>query len=119
MTNPTEKEEKKHLAKIIAILEEALTRIDANLTKYSKELKENKTYLYENKAGMDHGVVITNTHMAEGLEFDWVIVPHATQVNYKNNTEKSLFYIAGTMAMHRLFIIHTCKATDYILPSQR
>jgi DNA helicase-2/ATP-dependent DNA helicase PcrA len=60
------------------------------------------------------GVVVTTAHMAKGLEFDWVIVPQASAVNYQNTIEKNMLYIACTRAMHRLLVSHAGKVTDFI-----
>ena len=54
-----------------------------------------------------HGVVITSAHMAKGLEFDCVIVPHATAANYRTEIDRSMLYIAATRAMHRLALTHS------------
>lgn len=48
------------------------------------------------------GIVITTVHMAKGLEFDWTIVPDASQENYASEMDRGLLYIASTRAMHRL-----------------
>jgi len=53
MINKTEADEQEYLPKIIDKLEDAYTTIDENVNRTSKELKEQKNYLYENKTGMD------------------------------------------------------------------
>ncbi len=49
-----------------------------------------------------HGVVVTSAHMAKGLEFDEVIIPHATADNYRTAIDRGMLYIAATRAMHSL-----------------
>ncbi len=49
-----------------------------------------------------HGVVITSAHMSKGLEFDEVVIPHATDANYRTAIDRGMLYIAVTRAMHWL-----------------
>ena len=60
------------------------------------------------------GIVITTAHLAKGLEFDHVIVPHCTEKNYKTAPDRQMLYVACTRAMHRLFLTHTGKASSFI-----
>ena len=53
MINKTEADEQEYLSQIIDKLEAAYTAVDENVNRTSKELKEQKNYLYENKTGMD------------------------------------------------------------------
>lgn len=54
MFNKSEKEERQYLDKIREKLKSALDQIDRSVQNYTGELKEQKNYLWENKAGMDH-----------------------------------------------------------------
>lgn len=61
-------------------------------------------------AGSDvfaEGVVIASAHIAKGLEFDAVLVPHADDENYARDIDRSMLYIACTRAMHTLDLTHT------------
>lgn len=53
MFNKSEKDERDYLEQIINKLEDAYRGVDENVAKYSRELQEQKNYLYENKTGMD------------------------------------------------------------------
>lgn len=53
MFNPSEKDEKAWLEVIKDKLEDALSDIDTNVAQYSEDLSRQKSYLYENKTGMD------------------------------------------------------------------
>lgn len=53
------------------------------------------------------GVIITTVHLAKGLEFDEVIVPHVSAANYRSDIDRRMLYIACTRAMHRLTL--TCE----------
>jgi DNA helicase IV len=50
------------------------------------------------------GVVVATAHLAKGLEFDRVIVPHCTAENYRNVIDRHMLYVACTRAMHRLHL---------------
>ncbi|HPL96743.1 MAG TPA: 3'-5' exonuclease [Smithellaceae bacterium] len=63
------------------------------------------------------GVTVCTAHMAKGLEFDHVIVPHATQKNYSREIDKHLLYVACTRAMHRLVVTFVGKLTGFIKTS--
>ncbi|WP_019853319.1 HelD family protein [Actinopolyspora mortivallis] len=52
------------------------------------------------------GIVITSAHIAKGLEFDTVIVPHVDEANYSGEMDKCMLYIACTRAMHELHLTH-------------
>jgi DNA helicase-2/ATP-dependent DNA helicase PcrA len=53
------------------------------------------------------GIVVTSAHVAKGLEFDAVIVPHADDANYTGELDKGMLYIACTRAMHELHLTHS------------
>jgi DNA helicase II / ATP-dependent DNA helicase PcrA len=59
------------------------------------------------------GVVVTTAHMAKGLEFDRVIVPHVTKANYDNDMDKQMLYVACTRAMHSLHVSHTGEISRF------
>jgi DNA helicase-2/ATP-dependent DNA helicase PcrA len=63
-------------------------------------------FLTDRSTSFAHGVVITSAHMAKGLEFDEVIIPHADARNYRTEIERGMLYIAVTRAMHRLTFTH-------------
>ncbi|MBW6480225.1 MAG: helicase, partial [Bacteroidales bacterium] len=54
MFNKSEKEERQYLEKIKKKLKYALEQIDRSVDNFAREIKEQKKYLWENKAGMDH-----------------------------------------------------------------
>ncbi len=53
MFNRTEEEERRYLEVIIEKLDDTIDQVDDNVNHYSKELQEHKSYLWENKTGMD------------------------------------------------------------------
>ncbi|MDR2913136.1 MAG: AAA family ATPase [Alistipes sp.] len=59
------------------------------------------------------GVVVTSAHMAKGLEFDEVIVPQATDDNYRSEIDRGMLYVAATRAMHRLTLTHAGQVTRF------
>ncbi|MDT8402726.1 MAG: AAA family ATPase [Bacteroidales bacterium] len=52
--NKTEKDERQYLERIKLKLQDTIGRIDRSVENYSRELQQQKDYLWENKAGMDH-----------------------------------------------------------------
>ena|SRR6056297_1029170 len=54
MIHKSEKEERKYLEEVKEKLNNTLAEIDNKVARYSSDLQEQKDYLYENKAGMDH-----------------------------------------------------------------
>jgi DNA helicase-2/ATP-dependent DNA helicase PcrA len=60
------------------------------------------------------GVVITSAHVAKGLEFDEVIIPHSTVANYRSEIDRGMLYVAATRAMHRLTLTHTGQICEWI-----
>ncbi len=61
-----------------------------------------------------NGVVITSAHMAKGLEFDRVLVPEASALNYKTETDMQMLYIACTRAMHQLTVTAIKGVTEVL-----
>ncbi len=53
-----------------------------------------------------NGVSVASVRMSKGLEFDEVIVPHASRENYSADHDRGLLYIACTRAMHRLTLLY-------------
>ncbi len=78
------------------------TTLHANLTEAGVEL----TFLDYDSIAFAGGIVITSAHIAKGLEFDAVIVPDVDDVNYANQMDRRMLYIACTRAMHELHLTH-------------
>ena len=70
--------------------------------------------LTSRSAAFAHGVVITSAHMAKGLEFDEVIVPHTDAAKYRTEIDRGMLYVAATRAMHRLTLTHTGHKSKWI-----
>lgn len=60
------------------------------------------------------GIIITSAHIAKGLEFDVVIVPHVDDVTYVTDIDRSMLYIACTRAMHQLHLTHTGAVSEFL-----
>lgn len=60
------------------------------------------------------GIVITTAHLAKGLEFDQVIVPHCTEKNYKNAPDQQMLYVACTRTMHELYLTHVGEVSGFV-----
>jgi len=62
-----------------------------------------------------NGVIVSSVHMAKRLEFDHVVIPDADSKHYCNASDRGLFYVACTRAMHRLNVFHTHERTGFII----
>lgn len=60
------------------------------------------------------GIVITTAHLAKGLEFDAVLVPHCTAKNYHTAPDRQMLYVACTRAMHRLEVMWAGKKSGLL-----
>ncbi|MFP8959048.1 ATP-binding domain-containing protein [Streptomyces nanhaiensis] len=60
------------------------------------------------------GIVVTSAHIAKGLEFDAVIVPHTGDVNYADEIDRCMLYLACTRAMHELHLTHTGPVSRFL-----
>lgn len=65
-------------------------------------------------ASFNGGIVVTTAHLAKGLEFDWVLVPHCTEKNYHTDPDRQMLYVACTRAMHRLHLTHSASLTSFL-----
>ncbi|MGW9674823.1 HelD family protein [Streptomyces koyangensis] len=61
-----------------------------------------------------HQVVVVPVALAKGLEFDAVIVPHASAEEYRAPADRALLYIACTRALHHLTVTHTGAASPFL-----
>jgi DNA helicase-2/ATP-dependent DNA helicase PcrA len=52
--NTTEQDERNWIAQVQQMIDAAMSRIDDNIIDFAEQLRENKEYLYENKAEMDN-----------------------------------------------------------------
>ncbi len=60
------------------------------------------------------GIVITTAHLAKGLEFDVVIVPHVNNNNFNTEPDRQMLYVACTRAMHKLDMTCSGKKTELL-----
>lgn len=71
-------------------------------------------FLSSQSSAFVKGIIITSAHMAKGLEFDEVIIPHIDNQNYRSEIDRSMLYVAVTRAMHRLSLTYHGKCTEII-----
>jgi len=84
------------------------------LYRYLKKHEDEIELLTPGSSAYSAGMLITSAHLAKGLEFDQVIVPHTDEENYKTDVDRSMLYIACTRAMHLLVLTHTGRLTSLI-----
>jgi len=97
------------------------------LCKTQKQAKTLHKYLGKNgelihlltpeSSALSSGVLISSAHLAKGLEFDRVIVPHVSKMNYETNVDRSMLYIACTRAMHLLTLTCTGEFSEIVSKS--
>lgn len=63
--------------------------------------------------------IITTPAQAKGVEFDCVIIPFATNKNYKNELDRNLLYVASTRALHDLIYISDGIPSKYLLKTSK
>ena len=76
--------------------------------------KKDIHFLSHHSSAFVNGIIVTSAHMAKGMEFDEVIIPHAYTKNYKTEIDKSMLYVAVTRAMHRLSLTSPDEITGFI-----
>jgi len=79
-----------------------------------KEENRDIHYLFHQSTVYVNGIVVTSAHMAKGLEFDEVIIPHTDNINYKTEIDRSMLYVAVTRAMHRLTLTCSGEVTGFL-----
>lgn len=84
------------------------------LYNFLKKKKCDLLLLTPDSSVLEAGVLITSAHLAKGLEFDQVIVPHVNNNLYNTDVDRSMLYIACTRAMHSLTITHTEEVSQLI-----
>ena len=103
------------IARLIADLRQSgykslgiICKTESQAAELHKRLSDPDIFLLTSRShAFAHGVVITSAHMAKGLEFDEVIIPHADARNYHSEIDRSMLYVAATRAMHRLTLTHS------------
>lgn len=74
-----------------------------------------KCYLMNDEGSNFHeGIIITNSYLVKGLEFDYVIVPSVTADEYNTERDRQIFYIAGTRALHKLDVMYYGNRSTFI-----
>lgn len=81
---------------------------------YEKIKTSNVHLLSPDSTSFSSGVIITTVHLAKGLEFDEVIVPYVSAVNYKSDIDRRMLYIACTRAMHKLTLTYEREKSEFL-----
>ncbi len=89
----------------------AAQRLHENLEDSYKK----KCYLMNDGSSNFHeGIIITNSYLVKGLEFDYVIVPDVTADEYNTERDRQILYIAGTRALHKLDIMYYGNRSTFV-----
>lgn len=122
-THKTEAEEMKHIIHLIEDFQKSgqnslgiicKTQPQADVLYKALEDLFNINLLNAGSVAFGGGIVITTAHLAKGLEFDNVIVPHCSKHNYHTDTDRQMLYVACTRAMHSLKLTATGKLTELV-----
>lgn len=81
---------------------------------YEKIKAHNIHLLTPDSTSFSSGVIITTVHLAKGLEFDEVIVPHVSAASYKSDIDRRMLYIACTRAMHKLTLTYERERSEFL-----
>ena len=74
-----------------------------------------KCYLMnEEDANFHEGIIVTNSYLVKGLEFDRVIVPDVTIDKYQTERDRQILYIACTRALHELDVLYYGKRSVFL-----
>jgi len=74
-----------------------------------------KCYLMnDGGSNFQEGIIITNSYLVKGLEFDYVIVPDVTADEYNTERDRQILYIAGTRALHKLDIMYYGNRSTFV-----
>lgn len=65
-------------------------------------------------ANFHEGIIITNSYLVKGLEFDYVIVPEVTAEEYVSERDRQILYIASTRALHELDILFFGRKSPFL-----
>lgn len=78
--------------------------------------KHKKCCYLMNKEDADfhEGIIITNSYLVKGLEFDYVIVPEVTAEEYASERDRQILYISSTRALHELDILYFGRKSAFL-----
>lgn len=94
-----------------------ICKTDAHAEEVYRYLKEKKCkvhWLNMDSQSYVQGVVVCTAYMSKGLEFDQVVVPHVTRMNYATDVDRSMLYVACTRAMHRLSLTYINTPSEFL-----
>ena len=76
--------------------------------------------IQQSTSSFEPGVQVVPSYLAKGVEFDAVIVYDASEEQYKDESERTLFYTVCTRAMHELHLIYTGQLSPFVsaVPTQ-
>jgi DNA helicase-2/ATP-dependent DNA helicase PcrA len=61
------------------------------------------------------GIDVTSVQQVKGLEFDYVVIPDATRVDYpSDSSSRRMLHVAATRAIHQLWILSTGDWSDLV-----
>lgn len=88
------------------LLYNQLVKSEPYLSKFRIVTKNDNVFVSEK-------IMIIPSYLAKGLEFDAVIVSNASDMHY-DETERKLFYVVSTRALHKLEIFYSGNLTPLI-----
>jgi len=70
-------------------------------------------------ADFHEGIIITNSYLVKGLEFEHVIVPEVTSDEFNTERDRQILYIACTRALHKLDILYYGRKSTFLEEAQK
>lgn len=117
----TPKMQAKRLEKILAEFEvhrksvAIICKTKAQIMQLQKESDIIKKFKTLNGGKIVGKKIITTPAGAKGVEFDVVIVPFASDENYRNGLDRNLLYVSATRALHNLFFVSDKTPSRFLM----
>ena len=104
-------EDKKTIAIICKSAEQAESFFNSLDIQYSSKC----TFMNSSGDHFVEGLLVTNSFLVKGLEFDYVIIPSVTSTNYYTERDRQILYISCTRALHNLSIYSYGQFSEFIM----
>ena len=92
-----------------------ITKTLADAQELMAELGDKSVTLIQSEnQRLAQGAIVVPSYLAKGLEFDAVIIWHADDTRYGDDSQRRLLYTVASRAMHRLTLLSQGEMTTLI-----